>query len=204
MDTNLVADIARQIFNQTPREPSFWWLVLMGLACAAGAYGGAYFRTKGTNLAMKQGIGEITRIKEEVRNEFQTFREQTTQRHQLRLAALDKRLAVHQEAYIQWRELLRNSHSIDKVSNVSACEDWWWKNCLYLSPEVSKVFLTALAAAYHHPYILQDRNCGPKERQQLVEESWQRITKAGDVIRDAVELPSIGIAKAELKPEQEA
>jgi hypothetical protein len=156
-------------------------------------------------LATKEDIASITREQEKVRHEFQTFREQTTQKHQLRLAALDKRLAVHQEAYIQWRELLRNAHSINTVSNLSACEDWWWKNCLYLSPEVSKAFLTALHSAYSHPNFLDDLRYGDKkiikESRNFVEENWKRITRAGDVIRDAVELPCIGIDKPELKPE---
>jgi len=57
MDTNLVAEIARQIANQTIGEHLLYHLVLMAvafLAVAASAFFGAYFKTREQTLRRKQ------------------------------------------------------------------------------------------------------------------------------------------------------
>jgi len=73
----------------------------------------SYATEKGKNLATKEDIGTITREVEKVRSEYaerfeslaqqnRLLLEHTRQRHELRLAALDRRLAAHQEAYALW------------------------------------------------------------------------------------------------------
>ncbi len=66
------------------------------------------------------------------------------QKTAFRLAALEKRLAVHQEAYILWTELLGVIHKPDnsgeKHSVIIKAQDWWNRNCLYLDPISRKEF----------------------------------------------------------------
>ena len=56
-------------------------LTAVGAVSFLAAYLGSYIRRKGENLATKEDIAEITRKQEEVRDEFQKLREQSTQRH---------------------------------------------------------------------------------------------------------------------------
>jgi hypothetical protein len=156
---------------------------------------GSYVRRKGENLATKEDVAEITRKQDEVHNEFQKLREQSTQRHQLRLAALDERLAAHQKAYSLWRNLYSNAHSRDKiVAVVNECQEWWFEHCLYLDAEARQAFREAYHAAISHSnYLIGSRDVERAER------SFERILKAGAAIERAVELPSIGISEEESK-----
>jgi hypothetical protein len=63
-------------------------------------------------------------------------------RNQLRLAALDKRLAAHQEAYLLCYELYcKHKSSGDERDKVQKkCEDWFLRNCLYLGPRSNSKF----------------------------------------------------------------
>ena len=52
-------------------------------------------------------------------------------KHALRVAALDRRLAVHQEAYTLWWKLPTVAHDRNdarRTSYVRECENWWVKN----------------------------------------------------------------------------
>ena len=86
------------------------------LAAAAGAWFGAYLRRKGQNLADKEDIEKLTQIVEGVRTQYakdlenlsqenRKFIELMSQEHQLRLAALGRRLEAHQEAFSAWWHL---------------------------------------------------------------------------------------------------
>jgi hypothetical protein len=58
-------------------------------------------------------------------------------RQQLRMAALDRRLQAHQEAYHLWQRLYWASSSSDDeqiMSVATESEQWWEQNCLYLEP----------------------------------------------------------------------
>jgi hypothetical protein len=74
-----------------------------------------YLNEKAKNLAKIEDIEGITRKIEDVKHEYMSqiqglshqnslILEQARGQHQLRLAALDKRLQAHQEAYALWRE----------------------------------------------------------------------------------------------------
>jgi hypothetical protein len=81
-------------------------LIAVAAVSFLASYLGAYTQRKGENLATKEDVAEITRKQEAVRDEFQKLREQSTQKHQLRLAALDSRLEKRQEAYALWWKLV--------------------------------------------------------------------------------------------------
>jgi hypothetical protein len=157
--------------------------------------GKAYAKKKGENLATREDIGAITRQIEAVRAEYaeklQTLihdqtalREATQQRHQLSMAALDKRLQAHQTAYYLWREILIKFHKNDDDSAFfDKCDIWWAKHCLYLSPDVDKAFRAALSRVSAFSGGLWGSAGGKMTRESLME--------VGDLIRKAVQLPPI-------------
>ena len=70
---------------------------------------------------------------------FQVSR--AARRDTLRLAAVERRLAAHQEAYGLWCELLRELHNPSRVHDVAVrCQTWWQANCLYLDPTSRREF----------------------------------------------------------------
>jgi hypothetical protein len=148
----------------------------------------SYFGEKAKNLATKQDIGEITRAVEQVKAEFQTARDAQNHlyelalksvdfTHQLRLAALDRRLAVHQEAFTLWWELQGIVHATDKTAAWNAavaCQNFWVKNHLYLTPEARQALYDAFVGARNLLHLRDlPRNA---EGRQLFHESAQAVT----------------------------
>ncbi len=109
-------------------------------------------------------------------------------RHQLRTAALERRLQAHQEAYSLWWNLFGAVHDEQRIGKiVMECQDWWVKNCLYLAPEARRAFSAAYHAAYNHRSLLR-----PDYQADAARENWRLIQDAGPAILRGVELPSIG------------
>lgn len=103
---------------------------------------------------------------------------------QFRLAALDRRLATHQEAYVLWRQLLSTVNDGEKISEVvRKCEDWWIENCLYLDAGSREAFWTAckLAADFHQ--LDYDS--------ELRERHFAKIEQVGTLIAEGAHLPAI-------------
>lgn len=101
----------------------------------------------------------------------------------LRLAAVERRLAAHQEAYALWCRVLSNLHR-DCIHDVAVeCQAWWEKNCLYLDPESRRAFREGLvdAALYHD---LKGEN-DPRE-------TFRRLRGVLDLLVKGVGLPTIG------------
>lgn len=146
----------------------------------------SYLAEKGKNLATKEDVALITREIEAVKSEYALVLEELRARNQLRMAALDRRLEAHQEAFTLWHELVGEAHS-DKVGCVvMKCQAWWEKNCLYLSSTVRESFSDAYSSAHSHHAYLQSRTDA-----KLVKENWARIMKAGHDIVAAVQLPGL-------------
>ena len=106
---------------------------------------------------------------------------------QLRLAALDKRLEAHQQAYSLWRKLI--FHAADKdtiVPIVLEAQTWWENNCLYLDPESRKAFYQSLISASDHFMLLKSGS------NDLVTKNWASVLKAGPLIVTGSSLPTIG------------
>src|SRR5271165_6176359 len=124
----------------------------------------SYLDEKGKNLATKEDIASITHKVESVRFDYSALLEQMKARHQLRLAALDRRLAVHQEAFTHWRELYTaEAPNMDEVAN--KCRTWWNHNCLYLEPKVREAFLDAISQEYRHRALMSS---SPSDRTTLL------------------------------------
>jgi hypothetical protein len=152
----------------------------------------AYSEEKGKNLATKEDVAEITRKVESVRAEYAERlqalihentlnREATQRRHQLSMAALDKRLEAHQEAYYLWRQMMVHATEENNSAFFESCQSWWEKHCLYLSEDAENAFMAAL-----HMARIYKQASGALEMK-----AWARITAAGTVIRKAAQLPAL-------------
>lgn len=151
-----------------------------------------YFRKKGENLATKEDIGEITQSQKAVEHRFNELIEESKQRHALRLAALDRRLAAHQEAFALWRRLLSEIKGETIATIVLECQDWWEKNCLYLEPGVRDAFFRAYSAAIlHHSYVQAFA------ASDVIEENWKAISNFPNILFAAIKLPPIAQADVE-------
>lgn len=157
----------------------------------------SYFSEKGKNLATKEDIGKITEEIEKVKMQYATqlqdtihqnnrLLEQIKGKHQLRMAALDRRLQAHQEAFELWRKIISHVHRDEIVKVVIECQDWWNKNCLYLTPEARNAFSYAYHCEHQHSGFLQN----PIDNDQA-KENWKNITDAGDAIVKGAELPPL-------------
>jgi hypothetical protein len=176
------------------------WLVLTLVAFAVGALLGAYLKKKGENLATREDVGAITEKVESIKTEHaarlqelahqnRQILEQQTRRHQLRLAALDKRLTAHQEAYALWRKLMRAAVATDPAvlpEVVSDCQGWWQDNCLFLTAEARDAFHKAFHCAEKHADYQRDGDLDGRKK------NWSAIRAAGEAIVRGVELPSLG------------
>ena len=145
-----------------------------------------YLRKKGENLATKEDIAELTRLQEEVKHDFDSLLETSKQRHGLRLAALDRRLQVHQESFALWREILSNRSPETIGPVVFKCQEWWEKNCLYLEPDVRDAFVAAYTAAHTHSAYLQVR-----ADSRIITENWDIISRFPKILFRAIQLPPL-------------
>ena len=114
-----------------------------------------------------------------------------------RLAALDKRLEVHQQAFTLWRELMWSTNEERKLSEeIRKCQLFWKENCLYLDPKSRSSCLSAvnLAAIFN----MERDHVKSKERIEIMEE----IRNALEDLEIGVGLPAIGDIKyyEEMKP----
>ncbi|MDR4510052.1 MAG: hypothetical protein MRJ65_17760 [Candidatus Brocadiaceae bacterium] len=143
----------------------------------------SYLSEKGKNLATKEDVGKITDEIEKIRMQYATQLQDTIHqnnlllegmkvRHQLRIAALDRRLQAHQEAFELWRKLISNVHNNDIGNVVIECQDWWDKNCLYLSPKAREAFNYAYHCAHIHRSFLHDRTS-----LDLVKKNWKNFCR---------------------------
>lgn len=114
---------------------------------------------------------------------YQWFTFRLQRKDQFRLAALDKRLEKHQEAYTLWYELSSLVHKEkERDDKVQECQDWWPKNCLYLDPKARSAFCSAVMLT--SVYDAKDK--------ELAKQALSIISGAGDIIAASVGLPAIG------------
>lgn len=113
----------------------------------------------------------------------------------LATAALDKRLAAHQQAYALWREILRAAHHKSKIGDVvRKAETWWEDNCLYLDAQAREDFRSCMLTVINHSYVVAANN-GPGGDAETIEDSWSTVTRPGRSLVEGVRLPSLGEAE---------
>jgi len=101
--------------------------------------------------------------------------------HQMKLAALEKRLATHQEAYAfchAFCQYLRHESKLPKI--VDASERWWFRNCLYLSQKAREAFMSA----FHAAAMFSHR---PEIEEHSAEKNFNASQKATNIIEEAAE-----------------
>lgn len=170
-------------------------VILSGLA----AFFGSYLGKKGENAATKEDIGKITDEVEKVKNEYsqqlqnlvhqnQLIIEQGSRRHQLRMAALEKRLQAHQEAYAHCQKIISNIFAEDDIRSeaIIECQVWWVNNCLYLNAESREAVYASCRSAWFHKEL---NNSG--EKMEAKEDNWKIIIRPLEVLVNGVELPTI-------------
>lgn len=112
--------------------------------------------------------------------------------HQLRMAALEKRLEKHQEAFSLWWRLLGALHTGDLKQRVIECQTWWAGNCVFLSPEIAGRFVQTYRAADNHADLLAIwKSNGRVEDSQKVRDNFDIIRDLGPRIEAAVALPNV-------------
>ena len=146
----------------------------------------SYFSKKAENLATREDIAAITHEIESVKTQYAVLIEESKAKHQLRMAALDRRLQAHQEAFTLWRKLLGGTYSEEIGEVVLECQAWWEKNCLYLEPKVRDAFVAAYSAAHSHHAYVQTRTDS-----KIIAENWELITKFPNVLFEAIQLPPL-------------
>ncbi|RYH42351.1 MAG: hypothetical protein EON54_17835, partial [Alcaligenaceae bacterium] len=114
-----------------------------------------YLGEKGKNLATKEDVGEITKRVEEVKNQYGMLVEQFKAKNQMRMAALDKRLQAHQDAFVLWRKLMANAHSETVGQVVMECQTFWEQHCLYLEPAARQALSDAYVHAASHRQLVE-------------------------------------------------
>lgn len=144
-----------------------------------------YLSEKGKNLATKEDIAEITKEIEEVKSTYNQLLETFKAQHQLRLASVEKRLQVHQEAFCLWRRINGALGTDFLPEIIKECDEWWGNNSLYLEPEPRRAFLEAWVSARDLKWYQE--NSEPS----LVTKCHQQINYAGEAITKAVELPRL-------------
>lgn len=130
---------------------------------------------------------------------FQSWGARLDRRNQLRIAAIEKRLEVHQKAYSLWTELRSKAHDSENIGQfVIMCQKWWDENCLYLEPQARKAFKHAYICANNHKDFLNERQLLIADKKAIddinktIKENWADISKAGPAIVEGIELPTIG------------
>ena len=161
------------------------------VASGVGAYFASYLKAKGENLATKEDITDITQKIEEVKNTYAQNLEDFKHRKKMQFVALEKRLEVHQEAYVWWLKLLRSATS--GGAPLREAQKWWEENSLYLTPEVREGFQTVLSRVFEHPHLLSLVRSKPVSTSagEDVTNNYNAIKELGSMIVKAVELPNL-------------
>lgn len=158
-------------------------------------YFGAYLKGKATNLAKREDIRELTGIVESIKrlhademaklsHERQLQIQKLDQLNDLRLAAVDERLKVHQEAYsLVFRMLGAVANREEAIATLKECECFWHSRSLYLPEVAREAFDKAMAALSAAESTFRPGS------QVTPTENRKKITNALRVIEKCVNLP---------------
>ncbi|MDR6377325.1 hypothetical protein [Paraburkholderia caledonica] len=212
MDTQLASQVAAEVAKYMPAHswaPLLVQFALLVLAAVLGGIFGPYIREAAKNRATLRSIRQLTDAVEDIKtqnavrltdiaHQNAVLIEQIKSQNQLKVAAIDKRLQAHQDAFELWRKL--NQHlSTDKLRDVIAeCDGWWSKHCLYLEDDARAAFSEAYWSA--HMYRQLDRKGEASLDNDAITFRVGHLTtivEAGNRIAKAVSLP--GLSNGELE-----
>ena len=123
-----------------------------------------------------------------IANAFAFFVLRSTQQHEMRMAALDKRLGAHQEGFALWAKLYRKLHDDDKKDVVDECYAWWNNHCLYLSEPARTNFKASIDDVLAYIKYKGTADQIP---------AYQRIVDVFKYLQEGVGLPAISVVKNE-------
>ena len=189
MEAELIREII-SLLKDLKAGVSVNWIsiVLIGIIVLITSFLGSYIRRKGQNLATKEDLSEITNKIEGIKADYAKNIEKFSHHNRLKMAALDKRLEAHQQAYTLWLQLRRSVHNKNKnIDMVIKCQNWWEKNCLYLDMESRKTFMSSIHAVALHP----DLTGGQATKDEVIE-NWRYINECGEMLIRGAGLPSFG------------
>lgn len=149
-------------------------------------YLGGYLPEKGKNLAAKEDIAKITDLVESVKHDYNVLIKQMESKQQLRMAAVDKRLQAHQEAFTMWRLLFGSDRTLDEKAAVQVARDWWDRNCLYLQPEVRQAFIDT--CNHETRRIELNKIAGTSAE---ANEEFMRLFDFPEILFNAIQLPGL-------------
>lgn len=155
-----------------------------------------FARRKGEILAELAHAGELEQTKalgrKAVDQENEVHKAQLAARNSMRAASIEKRMAVHQEAFALWWELRNAVHGDPAVLSrcVLKCQAWWVENCLYLDARPREDFSLAYSSASLHPNYVS-APARDEAATIALKENWARIMAPGLSLPQAVELPAI-------------
>lgn len=165
--------------------------VLSAVGTALGGWWLAYANQKGKNLADKEDIKRLTELVEGVKHANAELLERMKLKNQLRLAAVDRRLQAHQEAYSHWRSCSEFVFS-EEIHRLAADAFIWWNdNCLYLSADAREAFVKAIRAAREHHELKRNLE-GSAINAMLLQSNMDIVRAAGPLIVAGASLPSLG------------
>jgi hypothetical protein len=118
--------------------------------------------------------------------------------HQLRLAAPERKLDVHQAAYARWWKLQSKMYAEDAHDIAVDCQNWWVENNIFLDPKARDAFRDAYLAV---SFMAQLKDARDPESVRDWRAHIETVRRAGNVIANAVALPSIQLKEG---PEQPA
>lgn len=154
-------------------------------------YGRSYIKKKAENLAQIEDLDKMTKIVEEIKKDYALILENAKARNQLKMAALDKRLEVHQKAYTQLRKLIEKSRVLpdtDFSEKIKDARNWWEENCLYLEEKGREAFITTTNTIWNY----RDSYKAPEPRDLIrLENMWNDILLGVEAIVSGIELPPI-------------
>jgi hypothetical protein len=176
----------------------------------------SYAAEKGKNAATKEDIEVITEKVEGVKAAFEADRQAREHQsrqflqtqdfaHRMRLAALDRRLQAHQEAYTQLARLVPGDAAQERIDEselmyqVQRCIWWWEENCLYLSESARMAFTRGYLAATELPATIR------AGRREELHATFNTIADCLGTISESVALPPVALdslphpAKSEMR-----
>ena len=106
------------------------------------------------------------------------------------LAALDKRLQVHQEAYTLWCQTFRLVYKKEELMELlPKAEKWWDNNCLFLDTKSRQAFRAHLFAVGIHNDLVED-SPRPWSKETLAElrANWGTMEQLGPMLAEGVNL----------------
>ena len=111
---------------------------------------------------------------------------QAARRAQIVGATWPRRVEVHQAGFEMWWRVTGVIYSADDRGPVTMeAQEWWSKNCLYLSEEARTGFKRMISLASSHADLVEAyRGTGDKSGTQAVKESWADIVAVGQALAE--------------------